>query len=161
MKIENADLKDIDYIMEIFEIAKKYMIKSGNKTQWTGTYPEKELIEKEIKNKNFYVCIENEVIVGVFSFFIGIDESYLTIEDGNWLNDEEYGTIHRVASNGTTKGVFTECSNFAKSKIGNVRCDTHADNFTMQNALEKNGFKRCGTVYVRNNQKRIAYHYLA
>jgi hypothetical protein len=31
---------------------------------------------------------------------IGKDPTYAVIENGNWLNDEPYGVIHRIASNG-------------------------------------------------------------
>ena len=69
--------------------------------------------------------------------------------DGNWLNEEKYATIHRVASDGSHKGVLCNIINWCFSKFENLRCDTHENNIPMQNALEKNGFIRCGDVYKR------------
>lgn len=41
----------------------------------------------------------------------------------------------------------------------NVRIDTHEKNTTMQHQVEKNGFTRCGIIYLENGAPRIAYHW--
>ena len=38
-----------------------------------------------------------------------------------------------------------------------VRIDTHEDNIPMQNMIEKNGFKKCGIIYLLDGNKRLAY----
>ncbi len=40
-----------------------------------------------------------------FAFILGEDPTYQQI-DGAWLNDQPYGTIHRIAGNGKIKGTF-------------------------------------------------------
>ena len=40
-----------------------------------------------------------------------------------------------------------------------MRGDTHEDNLPMQRVLEKNGFQRCGTIFVEDGSPRIAYQY--
>ena len=135
------------------------MQENNNSKQWQGTYPEREIITEDIKNNNVYVCLEDLKIVGVFALIIAPDSTYTYIEDGQWSCDKEYGAIHRVASNGTVKGVAEACFNFCKSKTDYLRVDTHVDNIPMQSAILKNGFKRCGIVYMNDGSKRIAYDF--
>ena len=42
--------------MELFEQGKRIMRKSGNMKQWTGGYPDEELVKKDIENGNSYAC---------------------------------------------------------------------------------------------------------
>lgn len=102
---------------------------------------------------------EPEIVHGVFAFIIGPDPTYTYIEDGVWLNDDVYGTIHRIAGDGVAKGVFKKCLDFCKSQIDNLRIDTHHNNLTMQHLVEKNGFEKCGIVYMEDGSPRIAYQY--
>ena len=81
------------------------------------------------------------------------------LEDGGWLNNKPYGASHRIAGNGTVKGVFREALDFSKSRMNNLRIDTHADNRTMQHLIEKSGFQKCGIVYMDDGSPRIAYQY--
>ena len=155
--IRFAKNSDLDSIEEVVKIAKKYMNDTGNTNQWIGTYPSREVFQDDIEGKHLYVCENEEGIYAVFAFILGEEPNYSYIEDGNWLNREPYGTIHRIASNGKVKGVFKECADFCKKMTGNVRVDTHHDNHTMQHVIEKNGFQKCGIIYMRNHAKRIAY----
>ena len=50
MNIRNARLCYIDRIMEIYSEAKAFMQSYGNLSQWSGAYPERALIEKDIEN---------------------------------------------------------------------------------------------------------------
>lgn len=159
MTIEKAKIEDIDEIMNIYAYARSFMAEKGNPNQWGNTYPTKELIEADIKQQQLYVCVADGEISAVFMFKIGHDSSYDIIEDGNWKNQDEYGVIHRVASNGKVKGFAKICFDYCKAQISNLRIDTHLDNKIMQKALEKNGFEKCGIIYVRNKSPRIAYQY--
>ena len=88
------------------------------------------------------------------------DPSYERIDDGDWLDNGNYGVIHSVASDGTVKGITGYMMDFCKTKFDNLRGDTHEDNKPMQRVFEKNGFVRCGTVYAANGTPRIAYQYM-
>ena len=78
----------------------------------------------------------------------------------SWPNNEEYGTIHRIASNGLRRGVFEEVLSYAKINISNIRIDTHEDNKFMQQKLNKNNFKYCGIIYINDGSPRRAYQYI-
>ena len=157
MKIRNTKLEDLDKVLKIYEHARKFMKLNGNPNQWKDSEPSLDLIINDIKNNNSYIIEKDNNIVGVFSFIIGKDDSYNYIKDGMWLNDEEYGTIHRIASNGSVKGIFESCLKYCESIIDNIRIDTHHNNFIMQYLIEKNGFTKCGIIFVRDGSPRIAY----
>lgn len=158
--IRPAKYEDLDTIMDIYAIARKYMADNGNATQWTDAYPDRELIVGDIQSEQSFVYVENNIIHGVFALIIGPDLSYSYIENGSWKNDSPYGTIHRVASDGAVRGIFGRCLDFCKEKISNLRIDTHNDNHTMQHLIEKNGFEKCGVIYVEDGTPRIAYQYV-
>ena len=150
---------DLDEIMTIYSDAREFMRNSGNKDQWTNGYPSKSLTESSIKAGDLYVCTDGETILCVYFFKISTDPTYLKIYDGNWLNDEPYGVIHRIAvaksshGKGIAAKVFEECLKCVK----NLRIDTHRANTPMQRTLEKCGFKHCGTIYLENGDERLAF----
>lgn len=112
--IRLAKDKDLDAIMKIYETARKYMEETGNPSQWGKNHPPRELLEEDIKKEQLYVfTAEDGILHGVFAFIIGADPIYAYIEDGKWLNDKEYGTIHRIAGDGAVKGVLTTAWHFA------------------------------------------------
>lgn len=151
--------KDLDRLLEIYEIAKAYMRKSGNTKQWNGAYPDRETLREDIAHERLYVYKTNGEIHGVFVLLLEEETTYRHIEGGQWLNEEPYGTIHRIASDGTVKGIFEKCLHFCREKIDNLRVDTHHDNHTMQYLAEKHGFRKCGVIYLKNGDPRIAYHW--
>lgn len=157
--IRLAEKKDLNTIQDIFNKAKIFMRNDGNMHQWNGNYPSDEILLNDISNNNLYVCYSDDLIYGVFYFYIGVDETYNYIE-GSWPNNEEYGTIHRIASNGLRRGVFEEVLSFAKIKISNIRIDTHEENKFMREKLNKNNFKYCGIIYINDGSPRRAYQYI-
>lgn len=157
--IRLATEEDLNTIMEIYAIARRYMADNGNETQWADSYPNRELLERDIRGGQLFVYEEDQKIHGVFAFIIGPDETYSHIENGAWENENPYGTIHRIASDGAVNGVFSQCVEFCKQKISNLRIDTHNDNHTMRHLIMKNGFEKCGIIYVQNGTPRIAYQY--
>ena len=155
-KIRQAQLEDLDEILKIYEFAKKFMVQTGNPTQWAGSYPQRELLEEDIDKGGLYVVTEEGSICGVFYFVIGPDATYGIIENGHWHSDRTYGTIHRIAGNGTG-GVFGAALDFCRSQIDYLRIDTHEDNTVMQYVVTKHGFKPCGIIYTDDGTPRIAF----
>ena len=159
MYVIKAKSDDLDVIMEIYSIAQDFMIEAGNPTQWGRSYPGRDLIARDIDERVCHLVCEGDEIHGVFALCCGVEPSYEYIEDGQWLNDDEYVTIHRIASDGRAHGIFGCAVDYCKAISDNIRIDTHNSNLVMQRQIEKNGFKRCGTVYVRDGTSRIAYHW--
>ena len=50
-----------------------------------------------------------------------------------------------------------EIVTWAFSRYPNLRGDTHERNLPMRRAFERNGFERCGTIWVEDGSPRIAY----
>ena len=146
----------MDRIAEIFSYARKQMVENGNPSQWKDSRPSMDLVKKDIENGNSYVMEEDGRIIGTFAFIVGIEPTYLEIE-GQWLDDAPYGTIHRIASDGSSKGVFETVLSFAESFGVDIRIDTHKDNVIMDHILRKYGFSRCGVILLANGDPREAY----
>lgn len=157
--IRNAKIEDLNEIMNIYSIAKKFLRDSGNYIQWKGNFPPKEMLENDIKKRQLYVC-EDEKIYAVFALIFGEDPTYRVIENGSWLDDSEYATIHRVASNQTKKGIMKEIIAFSQEKINHLRIDTYVDNYIMRHLLEKYGFSERGIIYIYDGTPRIAYEFI-
>ena len=159
MNIRNATVADIPEIMRICDSARNYMRANGNKAQWINGYPSEELWRDDIAKKQCFVCEEKNHLCAVFAFILGKDPTYQYIENGQWKNDLPYGTIHRLGSDGTCSGIMEKCKAFALSHISELRADTHEDNKTMQSVLERNGFEKCGIIYIEDGSPRIAYQF--
>lgn len=162
MIIRKAKVEDLDEIMRVMDAARKHMEDEGNTGQWIDGYPSRELITSDIEKGEFYVWADKdadngEKICGGFAFIIGEDPTYIEIENGKWLNDKPYGTIHRIGSDGIRKGMLRECLAFCKTQIPEIRMDTHEKNISMQSACERLGFVKCGTIHISDGSSRIAY----
>ena len=159
INIRLTTYSDLPLVMEIYETAREFMHRAGNINQWVNGYPSQKLIEDDIDAGHSFVVENNSgKIVGVFSFIIGEDPTYTKIYNGEWLNADEYGTIHRIASSGIEKGVGEACFKWTFNQISNIRVDTHRDNKVMQNILAKLHFKYCGIIYLLDGAERLAYH---
>ena len=162
MKIGKTTEADFERIMDIYAYAREFMAKTGNPNQWGPTnWPPEDLIRNDIKDGNSYVCVDDEEkVAGTFFFTMGqnIEPTYFEITDGAWIGDDTYGVVHRIASDGSEKGIGQFCINWAYEQCGHLRMDTHTDNVIMQNLLTKLGFVRCGIIYVvEDNYPRYAY----
>ena len=154
-RVRQAREADLPRILEIYEYARSFMANTGNPNQWGKTHPPREILEADIPAGNLYV-VEDGMIHGVFALFLEPDPTYGYIEDGAWVTDSPYATIHRVAADGSG-GVFPAVLGFVEQRNSHVRIDTHQDNRVMQHILAKYGFSRRGIIYLQNGEPRIAY----
>ncbi len=151
---------DFPRIQEIYAQARAFMASTGNPNQWKNSHPPVKQLEQDIREGNLYVIAEKARIHGVFFFWIGADPTYGVIEHGSWRGDMPYGTIHRIAGDGSG-GILRTAVDFCRRKINHLRIDTHEDNLVMQGALAKLGFSRRGIIYLEDGSARIAYDFLA
>ena len=162
MHVRQAQTDDLSAVLSVYATAREYMKRSGNPDQWGDSYPQKELLEGDIRDGLLFVIVDSvtenapESIVGVFAFFPDGDPIYNNIE-GKWLNDLPHAAIHRVASSGAARGILAKCIEFCSVRSRNLKIDTHSANLTMQKALEKHGFSQCGRIFLENGDPRIAY----
>lgn len=147
---------DFNCFLRIYNTAREFMSQTGNPTQWGDGWPYPETVADDIARGLSYAVEAEERVCAVFAFIVGEDPTYLKI-DGQWLNSEPYGTVHRLASDGTVHGIFPAVVEFCQKICGNIRIDTHQDNLPMRRALEKAGFSFCGTINTRDGSLRLAF----
>ncbi|MDO5415775.1 MAG: GNAT family protein [Lachnospiraceae bacterium] len=170
MIIRKAEWSDLPEMLKSYARARQFMKETGNPNQWKDTNPSEAVVEQGIRDQKAYVCVaegpedgkEGEELkagdlLGTFYFAIEEDPTYHKIYKGSWLNEKPYGVVHRVAASGRGKGFSGACFDWAGRQCGNLKIDTHEDNHVMQHVLEKNGFKRCGIIYLENGEERVAY----
>ena len=159
MIIRKTEYSDVPRAAQIYDSARAFMRKSGNLLQWNDGYPNADTVREDIKEGNSYVLEDEGLVIAVFYFRVGIDETYNKIYGGEWLSDEPYAVIHRIAVSDEARGkgaahfIFSECY----KKHPNIKIDTHKDNHPMQRSLERAGFKYCGIIYLKSGDERLAY----
>ncbi|MBQ6453377.1 MAG: N-acetyltransferase [Coriobacteriales bacterium] len=153
---------ELPELMGIFDIARRFMWENGNPSQWPAGTPSVDAVEKDIADGVLYVIEGDDGRThAIFKLIDYPDPTYSYIEDGAWLDDSPYATLHRVASDGTMRGVFAQAVAFAK-QLGytHLRVDTHADNIPMQRAIAKCGFTYTGVIYIEDGSPRKAYEWI-
>ena len=161
MEIRHTRAEDLPRLLEIYQTARDFMASHGNPTQWGPTHwPPEALLREDIRRGKSYVCTQDNRIVGTFFFDVGeeIEPGYRRIEEGGWLAGGPYGVVHRLAGDGSVRGVGQFCLDWCWRQCGHLRIDTHGDNAVMQRLLAKLGFVHCGTIYVAEDPyPRLAY----
>ena len=155
-----ANMNDMDRILDIYESARVYMKVKGNPTQWGDTYPDLIMLMEDLAVNRLFVIEEDEQMIGCFVLAGGEDKTYAVIDDGAWRSNNYYGTIHRIASDGTVPGIFSKCMEYAKDHYDYLRVDTHADNRPMQAAVLREGFVYTGIIYTYDGTSRKAYDWI-
>ncbi len=59
MEIRRAVETDLPALMDIYEEARQFMRAHGNQEQWSGGYPQKEILLADIAAGCLYVCEED------------------------------------------------------------------------------------------------------
>ena len=160
VSIRHTRVEDIPRLQALFSHARSFMLETGNPSQWTAAYPSEELLRKDIGSRDSYVVEdEKQTVIATFVLRGGVDPTYDVIYEGRWLNDAPYATIHRIASDGTRKGILHLAMQFALLDYRIIRIDTHRDNQVMRNAIAKEGFVYCGIIHCWNGDERVAYQF--
>ncbi|MBI6038604.1 GNAT family N-acetyltransferase [Clostridium perfringens] len=163
MEFRQAKISDLDQIVEIIELSKKYL-KETKVDQWQDGYPAKEDLRRDIENRNSYVLTNKDEIVATTVISLDGESTYNSIFNGEWITNEDYIVMHRVAVHDKYKGkgifkeLIKEAEILALNKgISSIKIDTHRDNISMQRAVVKNDFKKCGIIYLEDGSERIAF----
>lgn len=160
--IRQSTPADIDVILALRDTAREIMRQCGNVNQWPEGYPAKSKFESDIAGGVSYIVENDGKPVATFALIPSPDPTYAKVYDGpGWRNhDEEYGVIHRIASDGSCRGIFNAALDFAKSRFSDMRIDTHTDNVIMRHSLVKHGFVEVGTIILANGEPRVAYQWI-
>ena len=154
--VRKVTFEDLERVLQIYAGARHFMEIHGNPHQWGKDKPQRTTLEEDIRRGDLYAIVRDDKIVGVFAFMLGEDPTYAQIFEGGWRRNDPYGTIHRIAGDGSG-GILHTCICYCERIIPYLRIDTHEDNVVMQRAVAKEGFTRCGIIYIADGTPRIAY----
>ena len=155
--------EDLDRILALYRIARDFMRRTGNPTQWKDSWPPDELAAEDIAQGRSMAVVSGETVVGVFAWYQGVDvdPTYREMAEGSWLEDSEYIVIHRAASSGEVPGVLRAVMDWAWARCPHIRVDTHTDNAVMRHLLGRMGFEYRGIIYVpQDTAPRLAFELL-
>lgn len=163
MKFSKAVEKDANSIMNIIKQAQDYFKEKGI-NQWQDNYPNAETVKNDIRNRNGYVLLRDNNVVGTAVVSFDGEKNYESIYNGEWASSGEYAVIHRIAIDESYKGIglsFVIIKNIEKiclnKGVYSIKIDTHKENVSMQRMLLKNGFQYCGIIYLDDKSKRLAF----
>lgn len=97
MKIRNAELCDLPYLLEMLENAKASLRALGI-DQWQNGYPNETTLREDIQNKICRVVIDDENnILASAAVYLGDEPTYHEIYNGAWQTENKiYGIVHRI-----------------------------------------------------------------
>ncbi|MCQ4034912.1 GNAT family N-acetyltransferase [Kaistella montana] len=155
-KATTADQQDIWKILQQ-AIERR---KQDGSSQWQNGYPNLETVQSDIENNYGYLLEIDGKIAAYAAIIFDIEPAYEEIE-GNWLSNEPYVVIHRVAvsnefaGKGVATHFFEEIEKIAKAQqVFSIKVDTNFDNISMLKILEKLGYTYCGEVYFRGSARK-------
>ncbi len=167
--IRKTTVADIPMLIEIFSEARKTIAALGI-DQWQNGYPNEAVISTDIALLQSYLVESDGQPIATFALLTAGEPTYDKIFDGEWQTNssrEDYIALHRVAISVACrgKGISTAIVDYAKEcarSLGraSVRIDTHEGNVVMRKMLENHGFIHCGTIFLENCDKRVAYEYV-
>ncbi len=163
MEFRKTNSKEVEEVLKIYKDSSD-SLKSENVDQWQEEGPGKKSLLTDMEMEYSYVLADDTGVKGTTALIFDGEVTYDLIFNGNWINEEEYCTIHRfaVSVEDRSKGIASKmmeeievlCMN---SGVYNIKVDTHEDNFKMRNFLEKNNFVYCGKIFLQNGDLRVAY----
>lgn len=142
LKFENVSESEIDEVLEVYRNVIKNTL-----TTWDENYPNKELLLKDIKNKELF-CLKADKIIAV-----AYVSNYFESEDNNWKYDfknpyrfARICTLSEYQGLGVGTKMLSEIIKFVK----NLNCDglqiaVYIKNISAIKLYEKFGFIKTGS----------------
>lgn len=152
MKLRKANFSDAIAIWEILQQAIEQRRKDGSE-QWQNGYPNQQTVYNDITNGNGYVITNNDLVIAYAAIIFGVEPAYNEIY-GRWLTNDNYVTIHRVATSNSVKGQGVATKLFklieelsVENNVFSIKVDTNFDNIPMLRILEKLDYSYCGEIF--------------
>ncbi|WP_455538747.1 GNAT family N-acetyltransferase [Terrisporobacter sp.] len=148
LKFILAQIEDLNTIMSIFIDAINEMNNNGI-YQWDSIYPNKDILEDDIKKKQLYIGIHKGTIASIYVLNQECDEQY---NNGSWqYPNSTYCVVHRLCVNPLfqNKGVGTSTmihieNEIRKIGVDTIRLDTFSLNPYAVKMYEKLGYSKVG-----------------
>lgn len=158
---------DLPRVMEIVGQAQAYLAAQGI-DQWQSGYPDEPTEREDIARSQGYVWEEDGHVCAITTITFEGEPCYAHIYEGNWNTPEPYACIHRLAidtdfrGKGIADALMKASEALVKARgLQGIRVDTHRQNVVMQRMLMRNGYQRCGVIYLPKDidfgAERIAF----
>jgi GNAT superfamily N-acetyltransferase len=161
MELRKTEKYEISAVMAIISDSIAGL-KAAGIDQWQKGYPNAKSIEYDIEQGWSYVLVEGDEIIATLALCFHPDPNYEKIYEGQWINEEPYAVIHRIAVKMSRKGeglaliAMKQCEDICrKNHVFNIKVDTHRKNQSMQRMLQKAGYQYCGIIYLIDGAERF------
>jgi len=160
MIIRKANKGDLDSIMSMYKSCVKGMIENGI-DQWDDTYPNAEVINKDLNVGTYYVMEMDGVIIGGVNNDRNQDDTYLNLD---WEDkSDSFLVVHRLGVKkefwnkkiGKDLMLFTEKLVLEKG-LKSIRLDTYSGNPKAMEFYRRLGYREVGTIDLKSNKEK--YH---
>lgn len=142
MILRKAEHSDLPIIWNILQQAIEQRKQDGS-DQWQNGYPNEQTVYEDIRNGYGYVLVDNHVIVAYAAIIFGVEPAYNDIK-GQWITNDDYVVVHRVATSNLVRGkgiatvIFKVVEDLSRQrKVFSIKVDTNFDNAAMLKVLAK------------------------
>ena len=154
LSIRKAITNDISSVMEVIKSCTIDMI-SKKIFQWNDKYPNIETFKNDIINKNLYVLVLENEILGCVSITFEMDDFYKKID---WISNTNKNIyVHRLAIHpkyqglGYAKKMMSFIENMGvENMCESIRLDTFSMNEKNNNFYSRLGYEKLGQIYFRD-----------
>ena len=153
----------VSEIPEIWTILKQAIArrKLDGSEQWQDGYPNPDVLQNDIEKEVGYVLTDNDhTLIGYAAILFNDEPAYENLK-GNWLSNEDFAVVHRIAildshlGKGLAQKMLRFTEEFAlKNNIYSIKLDTNFDNSAMLKIFEKLGYTYCGEVAFRGSVRK-------
>ena len=157
--LRKAQIPEAEIIWQILQQAIERRRKDGS-NQWQDGYPNQEAVKTDISLGKGYV-LEIDNAIAAYAALVFNDEPAYNEIIGDWLTNDDFLVIHRVAVSDDFLGkgiavlLFQKLEEFAKeNQAFSIKVDTNFDNLAMLHILEKLDYQYCGEVYFRGSARK-------
>ena len=155
--IRKANLKDLNYVMQIIKSCTELMI-SEKIYQWNDKYPNEEIFKNDIINQDLLVLVKGNNLLGCVSVTDKMDDFYKKID---WIAPTKKNIyVHRLAVDpkyqglGYAKKVMNYIENDAiENNCYSIRLDTFSMNKKNNNFYLNIGYEKLGQIYFRDQSE--------
>ena len=157
--LRKAQIPEAEIIWQILQQAIERRRKDGS-NQWQDGYPNLEVVKTDISLGKGYV-LEIDNAIAAYAALVFNDEPAYKEIIGDWLTNDDFLVIHRVAVSDDFLGkriavlLFQKLEDFAmENQVFSIKVDTNFDNLAMLHILEKLDYQYCGEVYFRGSARK-------
>lgn len=134
--------------------------KQDGSAQWQDGYPNELTVRNDIEKGYGYLLTENDQVLAYAAIIFDKEPAYDGIE-GQWLTNDDYIVVHRVAVSKQAKGkgvatkLFKEIESLSlRQNVYSIKADTNFDNVPMLKILDRLGYTYCGEVFYRGAPRK-------